>query len=365
MAAPAPKDTRQDFRDIADRGTLTQDTMYYKRSGVSTIAFQRTGFLAGVMGVVELNITTSAAGTWANKVSGLPTPENCIRTIRLRSNSGVTFYETSGFGNYLVQRVNRLYDYRNPLATFDSALQIAQSFSLPTTYAASTTYTLRFPIDLRNLLGERELISLLLLEGKGTIYLDIVWDDVENNLLTMTGGASITVNSITVTPEADVFLLPNVPYIAPAISPIHCYQTQTDPLTTTGFDKFTPNNGGTLLRVIMFFQNGDGSRIPLSSLGNWSIKFGGIMTPERGKIQNLAARMLKQYEGYALPSGVFTHDYLGGNGDASRMPGLRDTIPLRDANDVVIETEILSTAGLTAGATRTVILETLKRAERA
>lgn len=363
-AAPAKKSLPQ-FRDIADRGNLPMDQLTYKRAATSTIALQKTGYMAGLSAVVEINITTSASGTFANKTGAIPTPENCIRYLRLKSQSGTTFYETHGFGNYLIQRVNRMYDYRNAPAVYGASNSYGQVFNLPSTYANSTTYTLRFPINLRNILGERELISLLLLEGTGTVYLDVVWADVETELLTLAGGGTITVNSIQLTPEADIFLLPSTnEYIRPETSPLKVVTMTVDSITNTGYDKYSPPNGGTLLRMIVFYTNGDGTRIPCSQMGNYLLRFGGIMAPERGKVQNFLYQQLWRYEGYALPDGVMAHDFLGGNGDGARMPGLRDTIPVREANDIMLETEILPSTTIVAGATRTVILERLLRASK-
>lgn len=356
-------DNLPDFRNIADAGHIIQETMPYRRNQTTSIALQRTGYLAALSGILTLVFTTAATGTYANKTAGIPTPENCIREIRLRSNSGYVFAKLSGFDLMLMNRVQKLYDYRNPVTTFDGAANGNRVFVLPSSYTTSTQYTIKMPVFLKPVLGDRELLSLILLESKGTIYLDIDWDDIESNLLTMGGTTpSITVNSVTFTPEADVFLTPQVPHNPPNLSPVHTYISQVDAITNTGTDKFYPLNGGTLLRAIVYYQNGNGDRIAASNFGNYRLNFGGIMQPVVGSIDNLLARNQRDYEGYNLPSGVWVHDFLQGNGDGSRQPGLRDSVPLRDAKDLSIEHDILSSLTLTAGAKRTVILELLKPA---
>ena len=358
--AQAP--VRVPFSAVADRGNLIEKTMGYKPNNTSTIDLQRTGYMAALSGVATFTFTTIAGTVGTVKPStGIPAPYSAFKRIRLYSNQQTSYVDVDMFGLFLWNLVQDQQDMRNLRTSFDAADNGARIYNVPQSLAASTTYQVTFPIRLRPQLGDKDLLSLILLEGRGTMYVDLQFNDVTTALYNFSAGgidpASVT---FAFTPEIDTFMVPTDPTITPDLSPVKILRQYNDPFVAAGTDKFFPTNGGTELRLLMYYLDNNGNRVSTQYMRNYRLKFGGIITPEAGSVQNLVYTNCRDL-GFALPTGVICFDFMRGAGNSSLLPSLRDSIRLRDAQDLVVEVDFdPATPNMGAAGQRIVIVEELR-----
>lgn len=344
------------FADVAPRALIIQNPVNYKANNRVSIELQRTGYLAGLQGVLQVNLTTNAAGantaTWG--------PELLINNIELRTNTGVSFWRTSGRGMYFVNRRRNPVDYKSIRTVFSASARSASIYNHPAAPGTSANVTVAFPVDLRTILGEREMQGLLLAEGRSTLMLDVTFADAQTALYAFTNPA--TINSVTFIPEADTFLIPNVPYVAPAASPVIQVIEESRDLTQQ-VPRWYPRNRGALLAATFWIENSAGViQTGNNTIQSYRLNFGNTQTPVAGSILNKDWVDLRENDGDLFPDGVHVFDNLMGNGDAKRMPSLRDVINVADGDDIFYEFTLGAVPA--AGSVLKSVCEYLKPAEK-
>lgn len=341
---------------IATRSLIQQNNLPYVANTRQILELQRTGFMLGLNCVCVVNVTMPASGTFTPVAKG---PENFIKNMELGTNNGATFYRTDGFANYIVQRMQKPMDYKLPVPTFLDTNVKSRVYSYPQSPSTSTTFDVRFPVDLRNVLGEKDLNSLILMEGEQVITLAVTWGGPSD--IYGASGSPITINSVSLQFEADTMILPrgvNSALYAANVSPIVQTLQETRDLNVGPY-RWYPRQRGGISQLAFWIESSAGAIKAQSFWKDYQINFGNTSTPVRGTFDNKLAFDMGEQDGMCMPEGVQVFDFLMGNGD-KRMPSTRDGIRVADGDDVYFEFGF--TAAPTAGDKIIILTRILKDA---
>lgn len=288
------------------------------------IPLNRSGYLVG--GVLSVAFDFSAAP------GSPPTPGALINSlaiskIRLSSAGTTDYFRMSGYSAFMYGAT------RDKLLTRGDVGSLLEA-SIASRYAylnqsSSTRYWVH--LNLRNILGELELFSLLDTEGTGGLILEIDTAPAAA-ATTMTG---YTQASAFLTTERRLYPLNGAepPYQGLVKTVI---ETVVPIGAAPSTDNFTLPQIGMVGGVWLWYQNVSTGAPVVTEIGDYQIQFGSISAPykELGRAKLVREEM---EEDFLLPSGVHRFDFLSAAGDVNTMPHTRDTIQVVDATDVRLQ----------------------------
>lgn len=261
-SAANPQVRRGNFLTLAQRNRNMLADMSFTSAGDNKSSdVYATGFLSHLCVMIYGTITTgtSSAGTFDANYW----PWNLVKRITLRSNAGLTFYDTDGFSNRLIQRWYRL--------GYDPGLQISPLVAAPYSTTGARVANIQFPTGARAdstayevsvtylipLVSHSDLrAGLLPLQNNATrVTLNVVLGSI-TDWLGSSGvlGAGGTVN-LTARTMMEFFSVPNDANAMPDISYTHRIIQDTVPWTASGDQDYRVPVNGTILRIEEQFRN--------------------------------------------------------------------------------------------------------------
>lgn len=340
-----------DFNSATRQSFTVMNPIAYAANTTNGLQLTQVGFLSRLIINVHINITTAATGTYANWIpattnagtagSDVPTPFNAVSYVVLVSNEGSQLHYTSGYGNYLANRTERSgFDQRNTIAAFNAVKNIAGVFSIPATYATSTSYDLYFTLDIRVALKEMNYAGLILIQNPTTrLQVQIIWNNIAANLLNMGGTTpSITVNSVVAIPVMEFFNLPANPASYPDTSLTHIILEDVVTPLTQGQFVYRPTLGNAFVKITQQLINNSAAMNVLTDWGNLQIVY--ALTQNIYNITPLVMMYLQEQRYAApLPDGVVCWDF-GFQYGIPELFGTRDVIDSSQLTDFQIITNI-------------------------
>lgn len=326
----------------------------YQANSIQYCPITQVGLLARILVPITITFTTSASGTFTNKIpsqanagttgNDIPTPYNILPNITLASNEGSQLYSGGAWTNYLLSRTRRTdFDMRNPSASFNSALNNTSVFNLPATYANSTTYTIRFMVDIPIALREANYAGLVLVQNPTTrLQLSFAWSDIAANLLNLAGGGTITVGNVTAIPNMIFFALPDDTRSYPDLSSSYVNLEYRNINLQNGDDVLLPPTGNAYLQLITQYINNGVAMNPLTDFYRHAVV---VQATHQTYNVNPLAQLFLQLErggGIMLPDGVVCWDFTYGT-------GVRELYSDRDVIDSSRLTNFQIITGISAG----------------
>lgn len=341
--------TRQSFIQLGNGLT-------YSANGVSSIQLPQVGFLAKIIIPIAIAYTTAATGTYVNITTGLNfTPYGLVRRVILRTNEGAEIYNTSGMGNYLVQRTLRTAtDVRNPLTSANSTNAANAVFQIPATMTTSTAYTQQFALVIPVAWGDSLAAGLILLQNPTTrLTLEIQWGDLSVDDFTLGGTTpALSVTSVTATPMMEVYNLPANTNDYPDLSMLHVILEDTTPIVSTGDFTYRPPLGNLYLNVIHQFINNSAAMVP-ANFSKYSLNYAQTQTAYTITPQQQGVYQRYRNGGIDMPDGVVQWGFDYGTG-FPEIGNMRDVVDTSRLTDLSIISTINTSVTLTTASVRTV-----------
>ena len=314
-AAPAPRKTF--FRyGTRQRFSPVKTGLAYSSGGRVSVELPRVGFAAAVLARLSGTMTLSAAG--ALQTRG---PWDLVKELALRVNIGAsTIYRTTGYGNYVVQRMlTRGFDIQGQGGTPTADADI---FSAPVASGANA-WNLTYLIPIAENYGKQSHLGLINLQAPEIqVNLDVLFGAPLDAATLATG----------FTGTLDVgYLYYEVPNPARvAWPPLVFFRTiETDQaITAVGDQVFTAPREGLLHRIAHVVQVNDART---NGVDRVTVRFN--KTDEVYRYDRWQLKWLQHYSyGAPLPTGVFVLDWW----NAETNPGEGD-------NRDFVSSEALST----------------------
>lgn len=296
-------------------------------SSPQNIPLPQTG-LVGKIRILVSGTTTTAGASSATANECPYAPFSLVRRLILRSSEGADIYNTSGHGNYILNRTLRTsFDYANAYAAGAQAVGQPQTafsryYGFNRSLGASQVDNWRFMMSLPVSLGEQNLTGLLMLQNPGVQFqLEIQWGTVADLYRTTTG--TVTLTNIVAKPEIEFYHLPASYRDDPDLGFARQIIESTQAITATGDNTFTPPLGNIYLKLIHCLEN---NNLPINQalVNQLRVQYAQtqVIYSQNPDIQ--LWRQRKRY-GSDIFAGVYVHDWANAN-DLPEEPTARDLI---------------------------------------
>lgn len=307
------------FADSSMRSIQIEPQAVQPAGGTLRIPLNRSGYLVGGILNVYFDFAAPTVITPGLLV-------NCLAISRIRlSSAGTTdYFRLSGYSAGLLG------------ATREGTLQAGDVASAFETGVAARYLYLNKPttsrycvsFNLRNILGELELFSLLNTEGTGGLVMEIDLAPAAGSH-PMTGYTQAT--GVLVTERRLYPLTGSAPPYQGMVKT--CIETVYPFGAGGNQDNFTLPQIGMVTGLWVYYRNGATGALVPSEFTDYQLQFGSISNPlrETGRGKLIREQM---EEKFLLPTGVHRWDFLAGAGDTVTMPHTRDAVQVVDATDV-------------------------------
>jgi hypothetical protein len=351
------------FNQATRQSHIQLQPVAYSSGAVVSQQLPPVGFLSKIVVPFSINLTTAAAGANAYPL-GLPcTPYNLFQRIRVLTNEGAEIYNTSGTGNYLLQRSMRGgYDIRNPLTSYSSSNTALAISSLPAISGNSQTVTISGSLMLPISWQEANLAGLILLQNPTTrLQLEFTFANAASGtsgLIYNSTAQTSTINSVTISPMMEIYNLPASASDYPDLSNVHVVLEDTTPITATGDFVYRPTLGNIYLNIIQSFRN----NVVNGSLNNQflptdftQLRLNYAQTQQAYNYTPAQKLVMQRYygSGIDMPDGVFWWDFVFGSG-LLEIGNTRDVIDTARLTDLAVVTSISSASTNTPGTCYTI-----------
>jgi len=287
--------TRQNIRSIGG--------MDYSAGGQTSLTLPKVGYLTRlhlhVTGTMTVTPGTGSA-TLAEKA-----PWNILRRVRFEANSGISIFNTSGWGAYL-QDVCSKYQKEHEDGQVTSAFG-AQVYAAA---AASGANAWEFGFAIPIVPNERDIAGIMLLQSEGLLaQLVIEWQTAggatQDFPVVLTGNATAAFTG-RMTVYLESFTVPAMAADQPPIDTMYQTLETVRPIGGTGAVEFELLNANTYVRIIHSVEIAD----VLNTDAVDSLQFRYNVTETPYDIERKMKLQLQRHQyGRDLPKGVFTWEF--------------------------------------------------------
>lgn len=281
--------TRQNIKPVTTLPYTAGQDMSYDLS--------RVGFLARI----GIRFKGTLTCTHASKTTFTKAPEapwNLAKRLRLTLNNGLDIWNTSGFGAYLQNMINKN-NYR-----LDEIISGSGVFKFGNVVSSTgAANDISFHLDMNVSINDRDAIGLLLLQS-GQVVATVTVENADPSALmtdtdvtcSLTGGWYLTV---------EYFEIPRNTADWPVLNNVHQVIEDINAIHSTGENRFNVQRGNTYLRIINAVKlNGAYTDTGIEKLG---IKYNVSNEPYSMASEDMQALQLMRY-GRPLPTGVYVWD---------------------------------------------------------
>lgn len=203
------------FRQMTQRQFNQLSTVSYNAGALQTFRLPETGLgsrlYINIKGVLNVNLGT---GTCALSNLGI---RNLIARLSVKLNDGTILYEMQGFQTKIPNMLENETDPENTMVSRGYTGSTPFTAPAPGATLATQTYNVNFTIEVPFINNEKDMLGLILLQNgttQATVEMQfnpLTGADAISSLLKITGNATASWNSITITPVLEFYSLPNVP----------------------------------------------------------------------------------------------------------------------------------------------------------
>lgn len=286
------------FIEATRQNILPLTTLPYTAGSEVSYDISRVGFLATVKLRFKGALTcTHASKTTFTKAAGAPF--NVLNRVKLLLNNGVAIWDTSGYGAYIQNMLNKN-NYR-----LDEVITGSKVFAFGNTVSSGgTANDVCFSLDLNVSINDRDLIGLLLLQNNQVVAQVKIDNANAGVLMTDTDITTTLTGSWYVSIE--YFDVPANQADWPALSSVHQVLEDQSPITATGANRFVIPRGNTYMRVInAVMLNG---AYNTDDVERCTIKYNLSNEPYNMYAADMLALQRERY-GRDLPKGVLAWDF--------------------------------------------------------
>lgn len=282
--------TRQNIRPLS--------SLKYQAGQNVSYDISRVGFLA----TVYLRFAGSVTAKHASKTTftkAAEAPYNLANRIRLVLNNGVSVWDTSGYGCYLQNVINKI-NYN-----LDQAITGSKVFAFDNKCSsAGTKNDLNFALELNISINDKDLLGLLLLQSS-QIVATVQIDNAQPGALTSDTDIDMTVEGNWHI-SYEYFDVPTALENYPVIDCVHQVLEDNNTIHSTGENRFVIPRGNTYLRIINAIQlNGSAT---LDNVEKMSLKYNLTNEPYNMAVEDFLVMQRRRY-GRDLPAGVLVWDF--------------------------------------------------------
>lgn len=343
------------FAQATRKMRQVQAQVSYSASQLVTSPIPKNGYLARVAGYMEITFTTAATGTYTaqtirSKTGGV-TPFNSITRIRVSSNQSNVLYDTTLWGNYIINRFN--YPIFDPFGTTKNTSYLQSSsidqgaWQIPSSFTTSTQYTIRCPFNIPIALSESLQAGLILTQtDRVNLNFEVQWGSIEatTGIIALTGTTpSITVNSGTVQWYTETFAAPPLQESQPDDSYLHVWQEDILDFTANGDVIVRPPTVGPIYLSQIHECVNNSAAIGVASITNVRTIFSASQQAENMTARAFQLQQAYQLVGLPIPEGFYLHDYKFGAGD----PWFADRRDFVDTANILDFQVVYTFSGLT------------------
>lgn len=294
------------FIDATRQNLQSVHSMKYEERTNTAYTLAHSGFLAKIY----LRFKGKVTAKHATKTTFAKAPEapfNLADRVKFTLNGGTSMWDTSGYGCYLQNMINKnnyAMDYPYTAAAGVGAFKFDNKCS-----AAGTENDLDFTLQLNIQVNDRDLLGIYLLQTSQTQAILQV-DNAAASVLTTDSDVPLTVNGAWYI-SLEYFDVPSRREDYPSLGNIHKVTEDSQPITSTGQNRFNMTRGNTYLKVINYVKmNGVANSEDVERL---KLVYNTTITPYDLDARDMEMIQLTRY-GRPLPKGVFVWDFFYSNG---------------------------------------------------
>lgn len=282
--------TRQNIKPVASlQYTPGQDVSY---------DLSRVGFLARI-GIRFKGTLTATHATKTTFTKASEAPWCLAKRLRLTLNNGLDVWNTSGYGAYLQNLINKINYRLDEIIAGSSVFQFGNTAS--STGAAND---IAFNLNMNIALNDRDAIGLLLLQSGQVVATVSIENNNPTSLMTDTDVTCSLTGNWYLTVE--YFEIPKDTASWPVLNNVHQVLEDTNSIHAVGENRFTVQRGNTYLRIVNAIQiNGSYADTGIERLG---IRYNVANEPYSIPKDDMKAMQLMRY-GRPLPTGVYVWDF--------------------------------------------------------
>lgn len=349
MATPSklsPQERAAQFNQLTRRNWQHLGSKTGAENGVVSFDLPKARLLAGLKLMISATLTATHA-TETSYTAHEDSPFKFLKRVELSLNNGFAPFSISG--QALLPYMMTNYGVEEMTAETSGRGAVVQGL---TASSGGTANTVRFFVDLPNMINPRDPIGLILLQNEETLATLNVSLGAVGDLAPASSGYTFAVSSISVTALSDTFTIPAVPDAFPDLSVLKLVQERTETVIA-GENIIKLPVGMTYRKIGFIYYDATPSRQVDSDITSTiDLMFNQAEVPVRVKPAELAALNALAYKG-ALPNGVYLFDF-SDNG-IPNMGNARDYID----SERITQFELKFTAG--AAGTVKIFTECLSR----
>ncbi len=281
--------TRQNLR------TLT--SLKYEAGQQTSYDISRVGFLSKIYLRFEgkVNAKHASKSTFAKAAEA---PYNLANRVRLVLNNGTSIWDTSGYGVYMLNLINKLNYVMDNQVAGSKIFQFGNTCS-----SAGTDNDLCFSLELNMSLNEKDMLGLIMLQSSQVVA-TIQVDNAQPGVLTTDTDIEMTVTGNWHL-SYEYFEIPVDVANYPVIDVIHQVLEDNNTIHSTGENRIVIPRGHTYLRIINSVKiNG---KLSLDDVDRMNIKYNLSNEPYTVNKDDFLMYQRSRY-GRDLPAGMYAWD---------------------------------------------------------
>lgn len=314
-----PAERAAQFNQLTRRHWMELGTKTGSENGVVSFDLPKARLLAGL----RVLITATLTATHASATTYTPhedAPFKFLKRAELSLNNGFAPFSISGQG--LIPYLMSKRGVADVTPATSGRGNVVQGL---TASSGGTANTVRFAVDLTNMLNKRDPIGLILLQNEETLATLNISLGAVADLAPASSGYTFAVSSISVTVLADTFSVPAVETAFPDLSVLKLVQERTETVIA-GENQFKLPTGYTYRKIWFTYYDATPSRQVDSDITSTiDVLFNQAENPIRINPVTLAGINAEAYKG-ALPAGSYMLDFTDqGNPDLGNARDYIDT----------------------------------------
>jgi len=338
------------FMDACQRFTTNlQSSGSYAANGLTSIPLKNLGYLSAVRLIFTISYTVtvgSGSAVYQNtrgKVTGNPTPFDLISKVQLFNNQNNALVDVSGWGLFQHNNTQRSGWNQTYQTNQTSVIDSNPFFNFQS--GAITTGTITLPLIVPVAYKKDLSAGLLFMQNQqNSMRVDITWGP--GTFITLAGGATAVVNSITVDAIQEYFAVDDMPENQPNTAFTYRVIEKTQDITGTGDTTMKPDlvQNRTMVRAVTEFVN-NGAGMTASDISNvrWAVSGNDSIVNNSFNQQVLYGQ---EFLGRPTPRGVLLWNFDGGMG-LPEIASDRDMINLAQVTEFALITTVNSSVSLT------------------
>lgn len=342
----SPQERAAMFNQLTRRNWQTGGTKTGTASGTVSFDLPKSRLLAGIKLMVQATLTATHVSE-TTYAAHEDSPFKFLNRVEVSLNNGFAPFSLSG--QALAAYNMSIYGTEALASQTSGRGKVVQGL---TASSGGTANTVRFTLDLPNMINPRDPIGLILLQNEETLCTVNVTFGASTDLAPTASGYTFAVSNISATILTDTFTIPAIPEAFPDLSVLKLVQERTETIIA-GENIIKLPVGMTYRKLGIILYNATPARVADTGItSSIDLVFNQAETPYRISPLQLAEINDSAYDG-SLPTGIWIFDFSDN--------GIKNLGSARDYIDTERMTEFWLKFTSGAAGTAKIFYETLSR----